>query len=135
MPKILVVDDDPDILDTLRYALEHEGYEVMAQSDGRAALDAARRQPPDAAILDVMLPGLNGYEVSRLLKQDMRSGRVERFPVVLLTARRVESGERQEFLTAWSAADATIWKPYDLPALLAQIRTLTAVPAGPVAKG
>ena len=135
MPKILIVDDDPDILDTLRYALEYEGYEVIARSDGRAALETARQQRPDAAILDVMLPGLNGYEVSRLLKQDMRSGCVEPFPVVLLTARRVESGEREEFLTTWSAADATIWKPYDLPALLARIRTLLAASAGSVAKG
>jgi DNA-binding response OmpR family regulator len=54
--------------------------------------------------------------------------------VVLLTARRVESGERKDFLTTWSAADATIWKPYDLPALLARLRTLLAA-AGSVAKG
>lgn len=127
--KILVVDDDADILDTLRYALEQEGYQVAAYANGRAALEAARREPPDAAILDVMLPGLNGYEVSRLLKHDMREARLQSFPVLLLTARRVESGERQRFLATWSAADAMIWKPYDLTALLHKLKSLTATAA------
>ena len=71
MARILVVDDDPDILETLQYALERQGHEVCAYADGRLALEAARQAEPEAAVLDVMLPGLNGYEVSRLLKEDI----------------------------------------------------------------
>ena len=122
MPRILLVDDDPDILETLRYALEHAGFEVETVGDGLAALQAARERPPALALLDVMLPGLNGYEVSRYLKQDMHAGRIAPFAVLMLTARRVASAARQEFLATWSQADATVWKPFDLAALVADVR-------------
>ena len=98
MARILVVDDDPDILETLQYALEKQGHQVCAYDDGRVALEAARSEAPEAAILDVMLPGLNGYEVSRLLKEDVDRGDLEDFPILLVTARRVVSGARQDFL-------------------------------------
>lgn len=126
MSRILVVDDDPDILETLQYALQQAGYTVEGASDGEAALRHARKHPPDLALLDVMLPGLNGYEVSRLLKQEMRAQRLRDFPILMLTARRVTSKERLEFLTSWSQADATLWKPYDLGVLLAHVRALLA---------
>jgi len=130
MPRILLVDDDPDILETLRYSFEHAGFEVETASDGAAALQVARERPPAVAILDVMLPEMNGYEVSRTLKQEMRAGRMTRFPVVIITARRVASAARQEFLATWSQADATLWKPFDLGALMTQVRSLLAAPAG-----
>lgn len=124
MPRILLVDDDPDILETLQYALESAGYTVLPERDGRSALLAARREPPDLALLDVMLPGMNGYEVSRYLKADMRAGRLPKFPVAMLTARQVHSPARQELLGTWSQADASLWKPFELAALLGLVRRL-----------
>ena len=126
MATILVVDDDSDILETLRFAFAQEGHEVRVESDGLAALGRARQEPPDLALLDVMLPGLNGYEVSRRLKDDMRRGALPSFPILMLTARRVATGERLRFLAAWSQADATLWKPYDLGVLLFQVRETLA---------
>jgi len=130
--KILLADDDPDILETLRYSLEHEGFDVVCVQDGLAALQAARESQPDLALLDVMLPGANGYEVSRFLKQDMRAGRLRPFKIVMVTARRVSSSARREFLDTWSAADATVWKPFDLNLLLAEVRTLLDTDSEPV---
>ena len=131
MPRILLVDDDPDILETLRYSFEHAGFEVETAADGHAALQVARQRPPALAVLDVMLPELNGYEVSRTLKQEMHTGSLAPFPIVIVTARRVASAARQEFLATWSQADATLWKPFDLGTLMNQARNLlAAVPAG-----
>lgn len=122
MPKILLVDDDPDILETLRYTFEHEGFEVATVRDGLEALAAARKDTPDVALLDVMLPGANGYEVSRFLKHDMRAGLLPPFRIVMLTARRVSSSARLDFLHTWSGADATVWKPFDLGRVLDEVR-------------
>ena len=124
MPRILLVDDDPDIVETLRYVLEHEGLEVEVVRDGLAALHSARKNPPALAILDVMLPGANGYEVARYLKEDMARGRVAAFKILMLTARRVNSAARQDFLATWSGADASMWKPFDHKRLLLEVRTL-----------
>jgi DNA-binding response OmpR family regulator len=130
MPRILLVDDDPDIVETLRYTLEHEGFEVDVVRDGLAALQAARQSPPDLVILDVMLPGANGYEVSRWLRDDMQRRRLPAFKILMLTARRVHSAARQEFLATWSGADACIWKPFDHRRLVHEVRgLLDAVPA------
>ena len=133
MSRILLVDDDPDILETLRWALARDGFAVDVERDGAEALDAARRTPPDLAILDVMLPGLNGYELSRFLKSEMRAGTLPQFPILMLTARRVSSSARVEFLSTWSAADAMLWKPFDLQRLLAEVHAL--VPAASAAGG
>jgi two-component system phosphate regulon response regulator PhoB len=130
MSRILLVDDDPDIVETLRYSLEHEGFAVDVVRDGLAALHAARQNPPDLAILDVMLPGANGYEVSRYLRDDMHRRRLPAFKILMLTARRVHSAARQDFLATWSGADACIWKPFDHHLLVHEVRRLLA--AAPV---
>lgn len=135
MSRILVVDDDPDILETLRYTFEQAGHTVGSEGDGDAALQHARHRPPDLAVLDVMLPGLNGYEVSRRLKQEMRAQHLPAFPILMLTARRVGAAERKEFLSSWSQADDILWKPYDLGVLLLRVNDLldtnhTATPTG-----
>jgi len=132
MARILVVDDDSDILETLRFAFEREGHVVTVESDGRAALQRAQQEPPDLAVLDVMLPGLNGYEISRRLKEDMHRGALRGFPIMMLTARRVGPGVRQQFLASWSRAETTLWKPYDLGLLLFQARQLLTKPAARV---
>ncbi len=87
--RILVVDDEPDILETLEYSLEKRGYEVATALDGLEGLDKAKRMPPDFMILDVMLPGCNGYEVSRMLKEWMENDpEAKSFPIMLLPPAR-----------------------------------------------
>jgi DNA-binding response OmpR family regulator len=135
MPRVLLVDDDPDILETLRFAFERDGFEVETVVDGQEAVAAAHRNPPAVAVLDVMLPGLNGYEVARYLKQDMHTGRLAPFAIVMLTARQVHSSARQEFLATWSQADRSLWKPFDLGVLLAAVRELAAGRTAPVPAG
>ncbi len=103
--RILVVDDEPDILETLEYSLAKKGYEVATALDGLEGLDKAKRLPPDFMILDVMLPGCNGYEVSRMLKEWMENDpEAKPFPIMLLTARKVDSHDREKFIATWSRA-------------------------------
>lgn len=125
--RVMVVDDEPDIVETLEYSLELRGYQVTTAFDGLDALERAKQAPPDVLLLDVMLPGCNGYEVSRLLKEWMEStpGGAS-FPILLLTARRVNSPEREKFIATWSRADACIYKPFELDAVLAKIEELAA---------
>lgn len=125
--RVMVVDDEPDIVETLEYSLELRGYQVTTAFDGLDALERAKQTPPDVLLLDVMLPGCNGYEVSRLLKEWMESTPgVARFPILLLTARRVNSPEREKFIATWSRADACIYKPFELDTVLARIEELAA---------
>jgi len=128
--RILVVDDEQDILETLDYSLALRGFDVATAADGLEALDAAKRLKPDAMLLDVMLPGCNGYEVSRLLKEWMdHDPQARTFPIVLLTARKVDSEERERFIATWSRADACLYKPFDLDEVTQKLETLAAQPA------
>ncbi len=123
--RILVVDDEPDILETLSYSLEKRGYIVMTAADGLEGLDRAKRTPPDIMILDVMLPGCNGYEVSRMLKEWMDNDpQAKQFPIMLLTARKVESRDREKFIETWSRADACMYKPFAMDEILGIINDL-----------
>ena len=125
--RILVVDDEPDILETLEFSLTRRGFEVTTAADGLAGLDQAKRRPPDVMILDVMLPGCNGYEVSRMLKEWMENDpEAPTFPIMLLTARKVDSPEREKFVATWSRADACIYKPFEMEDVVATIRRLAA---------
>ncbi len=124
--RILVVDDEPDILETLEYSLAKKGYEVATALDGLEGLDKAKRLPPDFMILDVMLPGCNGYEVSRMLKEWMENDpEAKSFPIMLLTARKVDSHDREKFIATWSRADACIYKPFELEEVVNTITELT----------
>ncbi len=130
--RILVVDDEQDILETLDYSLALRGYEVVTATDGLQALDLAKQVRPDAMLLDVMLPGCNGYEVSRLLKEWMDRDPASRsFPIMLLTARKVDSPERERFIATWSRAERTMYKPFDIDEVVARIEELAS--AAPVA--
>jgi two-component system OmpR family response regulator len=125
--RILIVDDEPDILETLEYSLERKGFEVATALDGLEGLDKAKRTPPDFMILDVMLPGCNGYEVSRMLKEWMANDpEAKSFPIMLLTARKVDSHDREKFIATWSRADACLYKPFELDEVLHRITELTA---------
>lgn len=116
---ILIVDDEPDIVETLDFALRRRGYQVRCAYDGDEAMRLAKDEPPDLMLLDVMLPGTNGYEVSRQLKESMTDE--DGFPILLLTARRVSSPEREEFVSTWSRADSVLYKPFALDRLVAEI--------------
>ncbi|HEY2939583.1 MAG TPA: response regulator transcription factor [Gaiellaceae bacterium] len=115
--KILVVDDERAVRDSLRRALELEGYEIELAENGREALDRlASGTEPDAVILDVLMPGMDGLEVCRTLR---RNG--SRVPVLMLTA-RTEVEDRVEGLDA--GADDYLTKPFALEELLARVRAL-----------
>ncbi len=125
-PVILIVDDDPDIVETLDFALRRRGYSVRVAYDGQEALASAKTSPPDLMVLDVMLPGCNGYEVSRKLKEWMtQRSEGSRFPIMLLTARRLNSVDREEFVATWSKADSVMYKPFALDRLVDNIADLT----------
>ncbi len=129
--KVLLVDDEQDILETLDYCLARRGFEVVTATDGLDALETAKRVSPDILLLDVMLPGCNGYEVSRLLKEWMETDpSAVSFPIVLLTARKVDSHERERFIATWSRAEACFYKPFELEDVLTKITELLPSPEG-----
>lgn len=120
--KILVVDDQPDIVETVSFCLEQEGYEVLTGSDGEQALSLARSEHPDLMILDVMMPKENGYQVSRFIREDEKEQNLEkRMVVMLLTARTVNEPEREEFILTWSGADRMLYKPFELEELVSEV--------------
>ena len=125
-PSVLLVDDEQDIVDTIKYSLELRGLEVDVAYDGTTALKKAREGGYDVMILDVMLPGKNGYEVSRMLKEEMEAGEIAPFKILLITARKLDNDLREEFVSTWSKADACLYKPFDLEGLLDQLTGLTA---------
>ena len=115
--KILVVDDERAVRESLRRALELEGYEIELAEDGREALEClAREDQPDAVILDVLMPGVDGLEVCRTLRSQG-----SRLPVLMLTA-RTQVEDRVEGLDA--GADDYLTKPFALEELLARVRAL-----------
>ena len=115
-PKILIVDDEPDIIDTVRFILEQEGYEVMTASDGEEGLRKARQAEPDLIILDVMMPKENGYRVARMIREVERAGKFsKKIPIILLTARNLTDGpDREKMFKEFSQADAMIYKPFEM---------------------
>jgi DNA-binding response OmpR family regulator len=115
MKKILVVDDEPTLVATLRYNLEREGYQVLEAADGEAALSAARSGRPDLIVLDLMLPGLDGREVCRILRRDMT------VPILMLTAR---ADELDKVVGLELGADDYVTKPFSMRELLARVRAL-----------
>ena len=115
-PRILIVDDEPDLLTVLRFGLEAAGFEVVQASDGEQALALARQMLPDLMILDLMLPRMDGYKVCRALKFDERYRRI---PIFILSAR---SGEADRKLALEMGADAFVTKPYEIQDLVARIR-------------
>ena len=127
--KVLLVDDEQDIVDTIKYCLELRGYEVDVAYDGLTALKKARSNKYAIMILDVMLPGKNGYEVSRLLKEEAGANGNGPEKILLITARKLDNELREEFVATWSKADACLYKPFDLEGLLEEIDALME-PAG-----
>jgi two-component system response regulator MprA len=114
--RVLVVDDEPAVRTALERALVLEGYEVDLASDGGEALHKVAAEAPDALLLDVLMPGVDGLEVARRLRADG-----DRTPILMLTA-RVGVGDRVEGLDA--GADDYLAKPFALEELLARVRAL-----------
>jgi two-component system alkaline phosphatase synthesis response regulator PhoP len=116
--RILVVDDEDDLLELVRYNLTKEGFEVACVASGEEALKAARKEPPDLIVLDLMLPAVDGLEVCRRLKADARTRDV---PIVMLTAKS-EEGDMIAGLDR--GADDYIGKPFSPRVLSARIKAL-----------
>jgi two-component system alkaline phosphatase synthesis response regulator PhoP len=115
---ILVVEDDEDILELLRYNLGKEGYRVTGAGSGEDALKAMQEKPPDLILLDLMLPDLDGLEVCRRLKQD---GRTRHLPIIMLTAK----GEESDIVAGLElGADDYVTKPFSPRVLLARVRSI-----------
>ncbi len=110
--KILVVDDEPDILMGIKDLLTFEGFQVITAEDGQTALSVARKENPDLIILDLMLPKLDGYKVCRLLKFDKKR---KDLPILMLTA-RTQAEEKQMGLAMH--ANEYIFKPYNAQELV-----------------
>ena len=116
LPRILVVDDELDLVSVLRMGLEIQGFEVIEAMDGEEGLKRAREDHPDLLVLDLMLPKMDGYKVCRALKFDERFRNV---PIIILSAR---SGEQDRRLALDMGADLFVTKPYDMADLVAKIR-------------
>jgi DNA-binding response OmpR family regulator len=126
--RILLVDDEHDIVETVKYSLEMRGFEVDVAYDGNTALTMARSGGYALMVLDVMLPGKNGYEVSRQLKDEIARGEVPPLKILLITARKLDNAVREDFVSTWSHADACLYKPFDLEGLLERLTGLLAAP-------
>ena len=111
--KILVVEDEPTLQETIAYNLEKQGYEVEIVSDGHAALEAARRLTPDLLLLDIMLPGLDGFEITRILRREMN------VPIIMLTAR---DDEIDRVVGLEMGADDYLTKPFSMRELMARVK-------------
>ncbi|MFP5501698.1 MAG: response regulator transcription factor [Candidatus Sericytochromatia bacterium] len=117
---LLVVDDEPSILETTRFILEAEGYRVLTASNGEEALEVLRRERPPLVLLDVMIPKLNGFEVCKRLRQDPA---IAGTYVLILTARGQKADEA---LAIEAGADAYVRKPFDDDEVLRQIEAVLA---------
>jgi DNA-binding response OmpR family regulator len=117
-PLVLVADDDPDILTLVGFRLERAGYEVLPARDGEEALALALERQPDLAILDVMMPKLDGYEVTQRLRSNQATSGM---PVILLTARVQEADITRGFE---AGADDYIKKPFSPQELRARVQAI-----------
>ncbi len=111
--KLLIVEDEPTLLEALEYNLVRQGYEVITASDGAMALPKARSESPDLVILDVMLPGLDGFEICRILRQEMS------LPIIMLTAK---DEEVDKIVGLEVGADDYLTKPFSMRELQARVK-------------
>lgn len=116
---ILVVDDEPDIVELISYNLEQHGHSVLNASDGAQALQLAKSRLPDLVVLDVMMPQVNGIEVARRLRAQTETASM---PIIMLTAKAQEAHELEGLV---AGADDYITKPFSMQVLLARINALT----------
>jgi DNA-binding response OmpR family regulator len=113
--KVLVVDDEKDIVDLVAYNLARNGYDTITAGDGNDALDSAIKNSPDLIILDLMVPGIDGTEVARRLKADPKTAKI---PIIMLTAK---SEETDVVVGLTLGADDYVTKPFSMKVLLARV--------------
>lgn len=113
--KILIVDDEQDIVETLKFMLEAQGYECFCAYDGENGLNMAKELIPDLMILDVMMPKINGYKICRLLKYDSK---YKNIPIIMVTAR---SQEEDKVIGEETGANEYITKPFEFSDIIEAI--------------
>lgn len=118
METILIVDDEKDIAQALEYNLAKEGFKILKAHDGHAALRSSREKAPNIIILDLMLPGMSGFEVCRALKKDPKTSNI---PIIMLTAK---TGESDKIVGLELGADDYITKPFSMRELVARVKTV-----------
>jgi DNA-binding response OmpR family regulator len=116
--RILLVEDEPNIVVSLTFLLERAGFDVATETNGQKALETILEDPPDTLVLDVMLPGLDGFEILRRVRADQR---VEKLPVLMLTAK----GQREDRKNALEfGADKFITKPFSNAEVIEAVQDL-----------
>ena len=113
--KVLIVDDDPNLLEALKYNMKKESYAVVTAEDGEQAIEIARKEKPDLILLDIMLPKLSGFEVCRILRREMN------VPILMLTAK---VDETDKIVGLEIGADDYVTKPFSMRELIARIRAM-----------
>jgi DNA-binding response OmpR family regulator len=113
--KVLVIEDERTLVETLDYSLSRQGYTVFTATEGRAALELARKETPDLVVLDIMLPGLDGFEICRILRQETS------VPILMLTAR---TEEVDKIVGLEVGADDYLTKPFSMRELTARVKAL-----------
>jgi len=121
MAKILLVDDEPDIVYLVGKILRKAGHKVVEAYSGKEALEKAAAEKPDIVLLDIMMPDINGWEVSRILKTKAETKDI---PIIMLTVRTSKDSERKSFEYAY--ADLHIGKPASGKEILKAINSVTA---------
>ena len=116
--KIAIIEDDQDICEILEYNLQQEGYDVTSYLDGEKGLEAVTKDPPDLLLLDLMLPGRNGLEITRIIRKDEQ---IFNLPIILVTAR---SDEMDVLLGLEQGADGYITKPFRPKEVVARVKAL-----------
>jgi len=116
--KILIVDDEAQLVEMVKMRLEASGYEIISAHDGQEGLDKAKKEKPDLIILDLMLPKIDGYKVCRMLKFDEK---YKKIPIILFSARAQEEDKK---MGEEVGADTYITKPFDPKVLLGKIQEL-----------
>ena len=117
MKKVLIVDDEQDIVETLQFMLESEGFECHCAFDGETGLNMAKELMPDLIVLDVMMPKINGYKISRLLKYD---NKYKDIPIIMITAR---SQMEDKVIGEETGVDEYITKPFDMEFVISRVKS------------
>jgi DNA-binding response OmpR family regulator len=115
---ILVIDDEKDLIELVRYNLENDGFDVIAATDGQSGLDVVKKHRPDLVVLDLMMPGLDGLQVCQQLRADPRSARI---PLIMLTAKATEA---DRIIGLELGADDYITKPFSPREVIARVKAL-----------
>jgi DNA-binding response OmpR family regulator len=110
---VLVVEDEPTLQETLKFNLERAGYKVVVEGDGANALAMARKDPPDLILMDIMLPGMDGIEVTRILRHEQNT------PIIMLTAK---DDEIDRVIGLEIGADDYLTKPFSMRELIARVK-------------